>query len=239
MAQPLATAIKLKRQFARFGDSLAVAVILSLALHAGVVALFFIHSQRPPERTVVTPPSIRASLVELSPKAAPAAPAVKSQRRTPPPAARPAVSAQVVPATVKAAPQRDDDRSAERRQLLAAAAANGAATPLQTVEGGDEQAASYIAAIAALLAEQWSRPPSARLGMSATVRIITVPTGRVVGISVIDSSGSEPFDRSVQLAIERVGQFDIIAELYRRDPALYERQFRQLEILFTPEDLRL
>jgi colicin import membrane protein len=103
----------------------------------------------------------------------------------------------------------------------------------------EQLVASYVEAIVGRLSEAWSRPPSARLGMSATLRINTVPTGRVVGISVLHSSGDEAFDRSVQLAVERVGQFVVIAELYRRDPALFERQFRQLDIIFSPEDLRL
>ena len=232
---------------ARLIEGLGAAVLLSLLLHGLLFSLFFINWKSPPNPTVFQPKSIQASLVELPSKAAPRQlPATKprpqparsalSNNRASSAPAKPAPKATAKPA---APVERNSGQSAARRELMANSKTERPPAPPTQAQTGDEMAASYVAAIAARLTEQWSRPPSARLGMTATLRINTVPTGRVVAISVIHSSGSEPFDRSVELAVERVGQFEMIAELYERDPALYERQFRQLDILFSPEDLRL
>ena len=68
----------------------------------------------------------------------------------------------------------------------------------------DEQAAnSYRQLIQQRLSENWSRPPSARLGMETLIRIRLVPTGRVVGVTVLKSSGDSAFDRSVEQAASK------------------------------------
>ena len=100
----------------------------------------------------------------------------------------------------------------------------------------EEVAKSYYQIIRQRLSDNWSRPPSARLGMTAKVRIILVPTGRVVGVVIESSSGDLAFDRSVEQAIRKVNQF---VELQGMDDRLFELRFRQVTVLFSPEDLRL
>tara|TARA_B100000886_G_scaffold338197_1_gene300509 strand:+ start:641 stop:1363 length:723 start_codon:yes stop_codon:yes gene_type:complete len=100
----------------------------------------------------------------------------------------------------------------------------------------EEVAKSYYQIIRQRLSDNWSRPPSARLGMTAKVRIILVPTGRVVGVVIESSSGDAAFDRSVEQAIRKVDQF---VELQGMDDRLFELRFRQVTVLFSPEDLRL
>ena len=101
----------------------------------------------------------------------------------------------------------------------------------------DEQAAnSYRQLIQQRLSENWSRPPSARLGMETVIRIRLVPTGRVVGVTILKSSGDTAFDRSVEQAALKAEQF---VELQAMEPALFEKKFRQVEVAFSPEDLRL
>ncbi|MGB0450128.1 MAG: energy transducer TonB [Porticoccaceae bacterium] len=101
----------------------------------------------------------------------------------------------------------------------------------------DEQAAnSYRQLIQQRLSQNWSRPPSARLGMETLIRIRLVPTGRVVGVTVLKSSGDSAFDRSVEQAALKAEQF---VELQAMDPALFEKKFRQVDVAFSPEDLRL
>lgn len=247
MLAPAMVLQRFGRAVKRAAEGAGSAVVLSLLLHGVIFSLFIVNWERPREQQVVQPRAIRASLVELAPK-----PAAAAQRRTvtkpsvaPKPAPKPASSATPRPtpkpaATPKPKPAPSPAQSSARRELLERSLEQ------QTVQLSDSDAdqstqltASYVEAIVGRLTEAWSRPPSARLGMSATLRIATVPTGRVVAISVLHSSGDEAFDRSVQLAVERVGQFAVIAELYQRDAALFERQFRQLDIIFSPEDLRL
>ena len=63
-----------------------------------------------------------------------------------------------------------------------------------------------------------------------------MPTGRVVGVVIESSSGDAAFDRSVEQAIRKVDQF---VELQGMDDRLFELRFRQVTVLFSPEDLRL
>lgn len=100
-------------------------------------------------------------------------------------------------------------------------------------ERAESRTASYVAAIVGRIERNWSRPPSARNDMRAELRIGLVPTGEVVSVDIIDSSGNAAFDRSAETAVRRAAPFDV-----PEDPGLFERQFRSLRILFHPEDLR-
>jgi colicin import membrane protein len=101
----------------------------------------------------------------------------------------------------------------------------------------DQRAAnSYRQIIQQRLSENWSRPPSARRNMEAQVRIQMVPTGRVVGVIIIKSSGDAAFDRSVEQAVRKAHQF---IELQAMDSRLFELKFRSVDVAFSPEDLRL
>lgn len=96
--------------------------------------------------------------------------------------------------------------------------------------------AQYSAAIKQTIINRWSRPPSARNNMQALLIIQLVPTGEVVSVRVKESSGNTAFDRSAILAVEKVGRFDFLQGISSR---LFEQNFRQIEVVFKPEDLRL
>lgn len=69
--------------------------------------------------------------------------------------------------------------------------------------------------------------------MRAELLIGLVPTGEVVSVEVVASSGNSAFDRSALRAVRDAAPFEVPA-----DPVLFEREFRNLRILFRPEDLR-
>ncbi len=98
----------------------------------------------------------------------------------------------------------------------------------------DEQALAYVAQIKRDIVQNWSRPPSARNGMQALLRVFLVPTGEVVNVTVEESSGNDAFDRSAMLAVRKAGRF-IVPTI----PRQFEKNFREFEVLFRPEDLRL
>lgn len=98
----------------------------------------------------------------------------------------------------------------------------------------DEKAMAYAAQIKREIAQQWSRPPSARRDMEALLRVRLVPTGEVVDVSVAKSSGNRSFDRSAVLAVEKAERFQV-----PDDSRQFERNFREFNVLFRPEDLRL
>lgn len=97
-------------------------------------------------------------------------------------------------------------------------------------------AQSYVGQIAARIEQNWSRPPSARRDMEVELLIQLVPTGRVVNVTVTRSSGDAAFDRSAEQAVNRVERFTEVQDM---PSDLFERQFRQLRLVFKPEDLRL
>ncbi|MDO3382119.1 cell envelope integrity protein TolA [Gilvimarinus algae] len=98
------------------------------------------------------------------------------------------------------------------------------------------QTQSYVNMISSRIEQNWSRPPSARRGMQVELLIQLVPTGQVVNVTVVKSSGNAAFDRSAEQAVRRVDRF---TELQQMPPELFERNFRQLKLVFNPKDLRL
>jgi colicin import membrane protein len=105
------------------------------------------------------------------------------------------------------------------------------------VEDG-ELASTYADLITTLISNNWTRPLSARNGMRATIQIMTMPSGEIVGHSITRSSGDQAFDLSVTRAVTRLGKIDELAELARKDPSAYEKNFRRFAINFSPQDLR-
>jgi len=127
------------------------------------------------------------------------------------------------------AAQQERERQ-QRAQQEAAAQAQATAAAAQ--EG--EAVMSYTTLIHDLVQQQWSRPPSARNGMVTVLRIRLVPTGEVIDVEVVQSSGDGAFDRAAVTAVNRVGT---IRELQGMDPQLFNRNFRTLLLTFRPEDL--
>ena len=98
----------------------------------------------------------------------------------------------------------------------------------------DEKAMAFVSQIQREIIQNWSRPPSARNGMQALLRVFLVPTGEVVNVVLEQSSGNDAFDRSALLAVRKAERF--VVPIQSRQ---FERNFREFEVLFRPEDLRL
>jgi colicin import membrane protein len=98
----------------------------------------------------------------------------------------------------------------------------------------DEKAMAFVSQIQREIIENWSRPPSARNGMQALLKVFLVPTGEVVNVTVVTSSNNEAFDRSAVLAVRKAEQFVVPT-----DARQFNRNFREFEVLFRPDDLRL
>lgn len=120
------------------------------------------------------------------------------------------------------------ERQRQEAQAQAAAAAGEAA------ETEAEMTMAYTAVIHDLVQRNWSRPPSARNDMTAVLRIRLVPTGDVVDVEIVRSSGDAAFDRAAENAVRAVGRF---TELQGMPPRMFERSFRSLLLTFRPEDL--
>ena len=106
---------------------------------------------------------------------------------------------------------------------------------LEATATADEMAASFAALIQQTVVGYWSRPPSARNGMEALLQIQLIPTGEVINVQVLKSSGNAAFDRSAVNAVEKSSSFP---ELQNLPPGEFEKTFRRFRLLFRPEDLR-
>ncbi|MEX0739774.1 MAG: energy transducer TonB [Pseudohongiella sp.] len=124
--------------------------------------------------------------------------------------------------------QQEAERQRQEEQARADAAAGEAA------ETEAEITMAYTSVIHDLVQRNWSRPPSARNDMTAVLRIRLVPTGDVVDVEIVRSSGDAAFDRAAENAVRAVGRF---TELQGMPPRMFERSFRSLLLTFRPEDL--
>lgn len=103
------------------------------------------------------------------------------------------------------------------------------------IESDAELASNYIALITEVIESNWSRPPSARNNMEAELILQLVPTGEVVGVTVVKSSGNAAFDRSAEQAVRRAERFPELKNLPIR---VFDNYFRRFRLKFKPEDLR-
>lgn len=145
----------------------------------------------------------------------------------------------------KAEEEKKAKEAEQQEELQRQARAQALASALDSEDEflADEQSAQlaqgYQSYIQQRIIANWNRPLSARRGMEAILSIQLVPTGQVVGVSVLKSSGNDAFDLSAQQAVKKVGRFDKLQQLSRQSPAVFEQNFRQLQLVFRPEDLRL
>ena len=99
----------------------------------------------------------------------------------------------------------------------------------------DEKAMAYVGQIQADIVQNWSRPPSARNGMEALLQIQLIPTGEIVSVTILKSSGNSAFDSSAVNAVNKAAAFPELRQLPNSE---FERTFRRFRLLFRPEDLR-
>lgn len=130
--------------------------------------------------------------------------------------------------------QEEAARQEALRQQQAEEAARQAEAQAAAQAAAQDEVAGYTAIIHDLVQRNWSRPPSARNGMTAVLRIRLVPTGDVIDVEIVRSSGDAAFDRAAEDAVRAVGRF---RELSSMPPRLFEANFRSLLLTFRPEDL--
>ena len=237
--------------------SYLIAILSSLVIH-GLVIFALVISWEPDTRQIVIQPQyIQAELVQLAatqrPEPKKIAPVVRSTPKQP---------VQQQQALAKKKQLEAERRAAEAKAQALAQAQRERQAELQRKKQAEQQAAkqaeftemlqreqaalkvqeeqkvanSYMQLIQQQLSENWSRPPSARLGMEVVVELSLVPTGRIAGVAIVKSSGDLAFDRAAEQAAFRVDQF---TELQNMPAQIFEKYFRRLVVVFSPEDLRL
>lgn len=222
----------------------------ALLLHALLAVVFGGGWQLKPESRIVQPVKVvQATLVTIKkePAKKQSVAAKPKPKQKPKPAPSKKVEKKPVKETpVKEKPKPDLDKlkqqqlkeQAEKRladeKLLATMAADEEAE-MQASEDAD-LLAQYTAMIAQQMHQTWKLPPSARRDMLALLKIRMLPTGDIISVTVLQSSGNEAFDQSAMLAVEKAGRFVFMTNLPSR---LFETHFREFIFQFSPKDLRL
>ena len=203
---------------------------------------------------VVTPKVVNAKLLVIEPpkKVTPVPAKQPIVKRAEPPAPKPrptpkevkqdTVNSEDAAAKAAQAERQRKEREAQRRQERLAALGELADDSLQRSLEAEaqqmldaqnaQQVRTYQAGIYDLVRKNWSRPPSARNGMQARFVVELIPTGELLSVALVDSSGNAAFDRSAELAIRRAKRFSVPA-----DNTVFEANFRRFYFLFRPEDL--
>lgn len=232
-----------------FIRDICLPVGLALLLHAVLVAALLRGWQaQADEREVVAPRIVQAKLLVMEKPKRKAAP--KPKPATPPPPQPKPQPRQAAPQPKPVPPpkpkpdpdaERQARQEAERQARLRQLYERSTALALQEeqVEADDDveaQTMTYVEAIYQAVHREWSRPPSARNDMEVRIQVDLTPSGDLLGVAVVDSSGNGAFDRSAQAAVRKaaraLGRFSV-----PEDRRLFEAHFRHFTLLFKPEDL--
>ena len=235
-------------------QSYALPFIGAVLLHS-LVAAFVMRGFDSQEgiAEVITPRVVNAKLLVIEPPQVRPAPSKQpAVKRAEPPAPEPQPalkdikpepleSADAVAKAAQAERQRKELDAQRRRERLAALGELADDSLQRSLDAEAEQmlnaqnaqqVRTYQAGIYDLVRKNWSRPPSARNGMQARFVVELIPTGELLSVALLDSSGNAAFDRSAELAIRRAKRFSV-----PEDYAVFEANFRRFYFLFRPEDL--
>ncbi|MGI9326870.1 MAG: cell envelope integrity protein TolA [Pseudomonadales bacterium] len=232
-------------------------LLLALAIHAlAAAALLRGFNPTVTETRIVKPQIVKSELIVLEAKAKPTPPPKQKPKpmlnKPVPLDAKPKPVAKPKPAPVpqtkpkpdplKAEQEAQKKRETERQKRLDELAnqqfleaLESEASDLDAVitdKADDVAAQSFRMGIYQAIVGNWSRPPSARRGMEARLLVELVPTGDIVSVTVVQSSGNAAFDRSAEGAVNKARRFEV-----PKESALFERYFRKFTLLFKPEDL--
>ena len=222
--------------------------LLTIGIHVGIVLVLGFRWAGPTQVIAAAPTAqaVQAVLVSadsLAPKPTPKPPLKPKpkpkQKPKPQVDPTPAPPQEVPPPAVVEPMPEVKDAAPESDATQLAAMAREELANMTTSELSGSESTNLQDAVAATIQRavinRWTRPPSARNGMVSVLSIQLVPTGEVVGVGVLTTSGDAAFDRSAISAVERVGKFPEIAQL---DSRVFETTFRRFQLIFRPEDLR-
>ena len=217
--------------------------LLTIGIHVGIVLVLGFRWAGPTQVIAAAPTTQAVQAVLVSADSLVPTPTPKPQPKpkpkpTPQLDPTPAPPREVPPpAVIEPMPEVNNTPESDATQL--AAMAREELANMTTSELSGSESISLQDAVAATIQRavinRWTRPPSARNGMVSVLSIQLVPTGEVVGVGVLTTSGDAAFDRSAISAVERVGKFPEIAQL---DSRIFETTFRRFQLIFRPEDLR-
>lgn len=118
-----------------------------------------------------------------------------------------------------------EDEARRQREALEQQRADEAERAFRAGQMATKQQ-QYIATIAAVVTDNWLRPPTAQAGLECRVRVVQIPGGEVISSSLVGRcNGDEATRRSILAAVERAGALP-----YRGFEDVFQRE---IEFIFT------
>lgn len=94
-----------------------------------------------------------------------------------------------------------------------------------------QEIAMYAQRIISTIEDAWMKPRNIPENLVANLRLKIRPSGRIIGVDLIKSSGNIRFDNSALQAVRRVEVFNFFNSIPK---TLYEKEFQVISISFNP-----
>ena len=95
----------------------------------------------------------------------------------------------------------------------------------------DEQILFYSQKIIHTIEDAWMKPRNIPEGLVANLRLNIQPTGRILRVDLLKSSGNIRFDNSALQAVRRVETLNFFNEI---PSGLYNKEFKKIALSFKP-----
>ena len=89
----------------------------------------------------------------------------------------------------------------------------------------------YAQQIISTIENAWIKPKNIPQGLIANLRLTIRPSGRIIKVDLIKSSGNIRFDNSALQAVRRVETFNFFNSISK---SLFEKEFQKISISFNP-----
>jgi len=94
-----------------------------------------------------------------------------------------------------------------------------------------QEIAMYAKRIISTIEDAWMKPRNIPENLVANLRLKIRPSGRIIGVDLIKSSGNIRFDNSALQAVRRVETFNFFNSIPK---TLFEKEFQVISISFNP-----
>ena len=94
-----------------------------------------------------------------------------------------------------------------------------------------QEIAMYAQRVISTIEDAWMKPRNIPENLVANLRLKIRPSGRIIGVDLIKSSGNIRFDNSVLQAVRRVEVFNFFNSIPK---TLFEKEFQVISISFNP-----
>lgn len=94
-----------------------------------------------------------------------------------------------------------------------------------------QEIAMYAQRIISTIEDAWMKPRNIPENLVANLRLKIRPSGRIIGVDLIKSSGNIRFDNSALQAVRRVETLNFFKEI---PASLYNKNFKKIAVSFKP-----